>query len=209
MKPRINTRDRKYIIAFALAMTIIYPGAAYRALYPPQDEQYFAMWILGPDGFAQHYFPHDDSNIRINEPLNWTIGVQNQMGNLEYVVVEVKLLNSTLHGPASSIGSPSSVQPILEFTRVLVQNETWSMQFEWMVVNATERNGSVSITGISINGDHLGGPFASALSGYNFRFVFELWFYDVPSNELVFSQPTTIGPRSVWTQIWFNATTAA
>lgn len=209
MKLRINPRDRKYLIAFALLMTIIYSGAAFRSLYPPPDEQYFEMWILGPGGYAQYYYPHGNSNLRINEPLNWTIGVQNQMGNLEYVVVEVKLLNSTSTGPIASNGSPSSVQPILKFTRVLVENETWSMPFEWMIVNATRENGAIVITGLSINGAQLNGLFASASSGVNFRFVFELWFYDASSNSLVFSQPTTVGPRSVWTQIWFNATSVA
>jgi len=209
MRLRISPRDLKYVIAFALVMTIISSGAAFRALYPPLGEQYFEMWILGPGGFAQHYYPHDNSNIRINEPVNWTLGVQNQVGNLEYVVVEVKLLNSTITGPISSTGSPSSVQPILKFTRVLVKNETWSMPFEWIIVNATQKNGLISITGLSINGFELNGLFASARSGYNFRFVFELWFYDTSSNALVFSQPTTVGPRSVWTQIWFNATSVA
>jgi len=206
MKLRINSRDLRYVVAFALVMTIVSSGVAYRALYPPPNEQYFAMWVLGPDGFAQHYYPNDDSNLGINEPLNWTIGVQNQMGGLEYVVVRVKLLNSTLNGPANPTGSPSSTIPILEFTRVLIENETWSMPFDWMIANATEANGSISIIGLSINGNQLVGDFASALSGYNFRFDFELWFYDASTNGLVFSQPTTAGPRSVWTQIWFNAT---
>jgi uncharacterized membrane protein len=201
MKLRINSRDLKYVIAFALVMTIISSGAAFRALYPPPDEQYFAMWILGPDGFAEHYYPHDDSNLRINEPLNWTIGVQNQMGNLEYVVIRVKLLNPT--------GSPISTQPILEFTRVLIQNETWSIPFDWMIVDASQKNESINIIGLSINGAQLNGQFASALSGYNFRFIFELWFYDASANGLIFSQPTTVGPRSVWTQVWFNATSVA
>ena len=206
MKLRINSRDLRYVFAFALVMTIISSGAAFRALYPPADEQYFAMWVLGPNGFAEHYYPGDNSNLRLNEPVNWTIGVQNEMGNLEYVVVRVKLLNSTLTGPTNPTGSPSPSQPILEFTRVLIENETWSMPFYWMVANATESNGALSIVGLSINGNQLEGQFASALSGYNFRFVFELWFYDASANGLVFSQPTTVGPRSVWTQIWFNAT---
>ena len=141
MRLRISSRDFKYVIAFALVMTMISSGAAYRALYPPPDEQYFAMWMLGPDGFAEHYFPGDNSNLRLNEPLNWTIGVQNQMGGLEYVVVRVKLLNSSLAGPISATGSPSSVQPILEFTRVLIENETWSIPFDWMIVNATRKMG--------------------------------------------------------------------
>lgn len=209
MKLRINSRDLKYVIAFALVMTIISSGAAYRALYPPPDEQYFAMWILGSDGFAQHYYPHDYSNLRLNEQVNWTIGVQNQMGTLEYVVVLVKLLNSTLPGPTSTTGSPSPGKPILEFTRVLIQNETWSMPFDWTIANASHANGSINIIGLSINGNQLEGQFASARSGYNFRFIFELWFYDDSSNGLVFSQPTTVGPRSVWTQLWFNATSVA
>jgi len=209
MRLRIKPRDLRYVLTFALLMTIISSGAAYRALYPPASEQYFAMWILGPGGFAQHYYPGDNSNLRLNEPVNWTIGVQNQMGGLEYVVVEVKIINSTLLAPNSTTGTPSSAQPTLEFTRVLVQNETWSTPFNWMIISAASKNGSTSITGLSINGERLEGQFASASSGLNFRMVFELWFYEASANGLVFSQPTTVGPRSVWTQIWFNATSVA
>lgn len=205
-KLKIKSRDFKYVVAFAIIATIISSGVALRTLNPPPGEQYFAMWVLGANGLAEHYYPNDNLYFGIDEPLNWTIGVQNQMHAIEYVVVQVKLLNSSLTWPDNQTGTPSPVPPLLEFARVLTSNETWSIPFNWMLVAVTRSYSreTITIRSLSINQNQLNVTYVSAYPG-RFRFVFELWFYDETSNQLVFSQPTNAGPRSVWTQIWFNA----
>jgi hypothetical protein len=50
------------------------------------------------------------------------------------------------------------------------------------------------------------GTLASTVSGSQFRFVFELWFFDESSNDLAFSWQSMGVQHAVWTQIWFNAT---
>lgn len=179
---------------------------AYTVLRPPPSEQFYAMYILGSNGLAEHYYPNDNPNLKIGEPINWTIGIYNHMGSLRYVVVRVKLLNSTLPSPDELTGVPSSVAPLLEYARVLVDNETWSIPFVWRIMSVSQNLGELMITGMSINQTTISGNLIRAVSGHNYRLVFELWFYDKSTNDLAFSWRTQNTQHSVWTQIWFNAT---
>ena len=153
---------------------------------------------------AEHYFPSDNPNIRPGEEINWTLGVYNHMGSLQYVVIRVKLLNSTLATPNDTLGEPSPAPVVLEFAQVLVSNQTWSIPFDWEISNYTVRGGNIVITSLLVNQSPLHGQFATALFGRGFRFVFELWFYDIETNNLAFSWYTNGLPTDVWTQLWFN-----
>jgi hypothetical protein len=126
------------------------------------------------------------------------------MGSLEYVAVRVKLLNSTLPNPNDTLGEPSPAPVILEFAQVLLNNQTWSIPFDWEISNYTIRGGNTVITGLLVNLSPYHGRFATANLGLGFRFVFELWFYDIQTNNLAFSWTTNGRPTDSWTQIWFN-----
>jgi hypothetical protein len=204
---KISAQDFRYLLAFIVVATIVASGVAYGVLNPPPAEQFYAMYILGSNGLAENYYPNNNPNLTVGEPVNWTMGIYNHMGSLQYVVVRVKLLNSTLQSPNELSGTPSSVAPLLEFARVLVNNETWSIPFVWKLLGVSSSAGEVLITGISINQVVLRGNLGKAVSGINYRLVFELWFYDIATNDLVFSWHTQSTQHSVWTQIWFNVTT--
>jgi hypothetical protein len=208
-KLKISAQDFRYLLAFAVIATIVTSGVAYGVLNPPPSEQFYAMYILGSTGLAEHYYPNDNSNLTVGQPVNWTIGVYNHMGSLEYVVVRVKLLNATLQSPDELRGIPSPVSPLFEFARVLVNNESWTTPFVWELLGLRSRAGRLLITGISINQAAFTGDLAEAMSGINYRLVFELWFYDMETNGLVFSWRAQSAQHSVWTQIWFNATSTA
>lgn len=207
-KLKISAQDFRYLLAFAVIATIVASGAAYGVLNPPPSEQFYAMYVLGSKGLAEHYYPNDNPNLSVDEPVKWTIGIYNHMGSLQYVVVRVKLLNSTLPSPDELTATPSSVTPLFEFTRVLVDNETWSIPFVWKVLSVSPGPREVLITGMSINQIVLSGTLVKATQANNYRFVFELWFYDRTANDLVFSWRTQNAQHSVWTQIWFNVTSA-
>ncbi len=205
-KLKISKQDFRYLLAFTAIVTVVASGVAYTVLRPPPSEQFYAMYILGSNGLAEHYYPKDNPDLAIGEPINWTIGIYNHMGSLQYVVVRAKLLNSTIPSPNELAGTPSSVAPLFEFARVLVDNETWSLPFVWRLVSVSSGAAGVQITGISINGVNAKGRLATALTGINYRLVFELWFYDKATNDLAFSWNTQNTQHSVWTQIWFNVT---
>ena len=194
------------MIAFAIISTVITSAVAYTYLNPRPGENFFAMWILGSGGMAEHYYPNDDPNLAVGQDVKWTIGVYNHMNSLQYVILRVKLLNATIASPNDTAGTPSPVAPLLEFRRVLVDNETWSFPFVWDIENFTLQTGNVVITELAFNQTLVRGELARAVHGYNFRFVFELWSYDSTAQSLVFSWQSEAIVRSVWTQIWFNAT---
>ena len=205
---RISSRDLRYVVAFAAVATVVTSIAAYAVLSPPPQERFFSMWILGSEGLAERYYPNDDPNLGIGEKINWTLSAYNHMGSLQYVVIRVKLLNSTVASPDDLSGTPSPASPLFEFTRVLEDNETWSMPFNWTIESLSQEGSRLQITGLSVDQFHLEGELVAASSGYNYRFVFELWFYDLTSNDLTFSgRANTMRP--VWTQVWFNATATA
>lgn len=206
-KLKISSRDLQYVVAFALVATLVTSVVAYTALFPSPKEQFFATWILGSSGLAEDYYPNNNSTLTVGEVIDWTLGVYNHMNGLEYVVLRVKLLNSTLSAPDELTGSPSPVSAIFEFSRILVNNETWSIPFTWRIASLTKQSQSLLITGLSVNEILLTGNLASAISGLNFRFVFELWFYDISTSTLSFAWTAGGATHSVWTQIWFNATT--
>ncbi len=206
---RVRPRYFRHLAIFVIVVTLFTSAIAYETLNPVPSEQFFAMWVLGSGDLAEQYYPEDNPNLSVGQEVKWTLGIHNHMGSIQYVVVRVKLLNSTLQSPDDLTGEPSSAASLLEYTRVLLDNETWYVPFSWKILQ-TEMNGqSTTLTSLLIDQNHITGTLATAVSGYNYRFVFELWFYDQARNELAFSWRTRNTSHSVWTQIWFNATSSA
>jgi len=199
-------KNSKYVILFAFVATIIVSSGTYVILNPVPPDRFFAVWLLGSNGLAESYYPRGNPNIGIGEDVNWTLGVYNHTPTLEYVILKVKLINATTSSPNETTGAPTPVSPLSDFTRILLPNETWSIPFEWTIMNTTRTNSVVTITRLSINHNTVTGDLAEATSGYNFRFVFELWFFDENTNQVSFSWMSGNIQESAWTQIWFNAT---
>ena len=187
-------------------MTMSVSVLVYLNLGPTPTDRFFSMWILGSDGLTENYFPNNNPNLILGETVNWTLGVYNHMSALEYIVVRVKLLNSSQTSPNELTGVPSPVPTIFEFARILTDNETWSIPFVWSISDMTNQQGSVQIKAITVNQTTIPGILGEARAGLNFRLVFELWFYDHDTGNLIFFWSTPTGPYSVWTQMWFNAT---
>jgi hypothetical protein len=205
-KLRISSRDLRYVALFAVISTMITSSAAYVIVSPQPSEQFFLMRVLGSNGLEENYYPNNNSTLTIGESVNWTIGVYNHMSSLEYVVIRVKLLNSTILGPDELTATPSPAPTLLEFRRILVDNETYSLPFVWKLNDVTASGNYLRIIALTINGTPFAGSLATAESGLNYRFVFELWFYDTNTNQLSFSWTTQSTIHIVWNQLWFNAT---
>jgi hypothetical protein len=206
---KIRSKDLRYLIAFFIIVTVTVSALTYVELTPAYTDQFFSMWIVGSNGLTENYFPNNNPNLIPSEQVNWTLGVYNHMSSLEYVVVQVKLLNATETPPNEQTSVPSPVPEIFEFARVLVSNETWTIPFLWAIVNAVGVNGVVLINGLVINGTMIKGNLGQAARGVDFRFVFELWFYDQTASNLTFSWSTPTSTYSVWTQLWFSATASS
>ena len=170
-----------------------------------RQEQCFMLAILGEEGKAEQYYPSDDPEISMGETVHWTMYLHNQMGEVQYVAVKVKLLNSTMKNPDYTSYNPSPEPAVYEIRHVLMNNETWLYPLNWNLINAELNFVKTSIKSMMINEDPLQINVES-INGYNFRIVLELWVYDETSNQFNYGWIEQQGLQTAWNQIWFNVT---
>jgi hypothetical protein len=167
------------------------------------SSSFLALGVLGSKGRIGDYFPRNISTVKPEEIVNWNLYLYNHMGSAEYVAVRVKLLNSTMLPPNSTLHTPSPTPAFFEVRRVLMDNETWLYPFTWYVLSAGETANSTMIKSIGAN-DEVFQTDALAVSGRDFRIVFELWVYDETLKDFAFSWSSGSETQSIWNQIWFS-----
>jgi len=198
--------DDWYLVFVSVCLVLVLVACApvAVALLPSREESFFALAVLGEEGMAELYYPGDDPQIEVGEEVHWTIYVNNQMGEVQYVAVRVKLLNSIELAPNSTSFSPSPSPVIYEVRRVLLDNETLLYPFSWSIENVEPVDDFLEITQLSMNGGSVGTR-VIAEGGSNYRFIIELWVYDDDFKDLRFGWRYGDGLRCAWNQVWFNA----
>lgn len=164
---------------------------------------FLALGVLGSNGMIGDYFPGNISTVEPEEVISWNLYLYNHMGNTKYIAVRAKLLNSTVVAPNSTLHAPSSAPTFFEVRRVLLDNETWLYPFTWYVLKATQVENSIVVKSIAVN-DEAFQINATAVSGRDFRIVFELWVYDESLRDFTFSWSSSSEAQSTWNQVWFN-----
>jgi hypothetical protein len=200
------TQNRRNLLAVFITVLIIFEMLAYVSTTPRPQEQFFQFYILGANRLAADYYPSNDTNIRLGESLTWYIGVTDLMGNMQFVSIRVKLGNETISSPNDTQGLPSPAPLVTEFMRFIQNNETWELPFVWQILNASNAERSVRILALQINNQTILLSEPWARTGYNFRFIFELWVWDTDSANFQFGWFTANEHRVAWLQLWFNAT---
>ena len=198
-------RRRDLIIVF-LVFLVVFETLAYVATAPRATEQFFQLYVLGANHLAADYYPNDDPNIGVGEPVQWYLGVTNFMGSVQLVAIRVKLGNQTIQPPSDENVTPSPAPLITEYQRFLQDNETWEFAFNWRILNATSSQGVTRIVGLEINNQTYHVVGVDAQNGYNLRFIVELWTWSVDSNVFGFGWYAGSEHRVAWLQLWFNAT---
>ena len=177
------------------------------AATPTRLDQYFAIYTLGAAGTAEHYFPNERANIYPGVRLSWFVGVYNHMGDVELVRVVFRLLNASMAGPNQLNETPSERDPFYESSRLMLSNETWTLPIAWSISDATKSGSAITIRSIQMNDEILSQDVeVTAIGGYNFRMVIELWVFDETTGAFVFQWTANGEPRVAWNQVWFNVT---
>lgn len=202
----MHAQNRRNLIAVFVTVLIVAEMIAYVATTPRPHEQFFQLYVLGSNRMAADYYPNDDPNIRLGDPVRWYLGVTDFMGNVQLVAVRVKLANQTISPPDDQQASPSPAPMITEFRRFILNNETWEFPFVWQIVDAHLAEGSVYVSEFQINNQTYTLQDSSALNGHNFRVIIELWTWNVDNAALQFGWQTGTERRVAWLQVWFNVT---
>jgi len=203
------SEDVKRAVVIFISATIIFSALAYVAVTPRPKEQFFQLYVLGETRMAERYYPDDNPNIPVGRSVEWYLGATNFMGSVQYVVIKVKLGNSTIKAPDDVNYMPSPAPVLLEFSRVLMDNETWEFPFAWIIGEVSDTGDMTCATVLVINvkdGAEVRSGQVSALNGHNLRIIFELWTFDPLTEDLVFGWRVGGERRVAWLQMWFNAT---
>lgn len=189
-----------------VTLLIFFEMAAYVATTPRQREEFLQMYVLGANRMATDYYPRNDPDIRLGDSVRWYLGVTNSMGNVQFVVIRIKLGNETVESPDDLKALPSPALLVKEFQRFVVKNETWEFPLFWQIEDAVVIDGSTYIRRLTINDETFLVEGCSAQHGYNFRFIIELWTWSTDSDALQFGWQVGSERRVAWLQVWFNAT---
>jgi len=199
--------DVALFLTILVVSSLVVASVTWVYINPKPVEEFFALGLLGKNMMAEDYYPEDDPNIRIGELVKWHVTVYNHMRSAQYVAVRAKLLNQTTPPPDDITHTASSVPSLKEIAHVLVENETWVFPFYWSIENASWSDRSARISALKLNNITITqGLNTTALEGYNFRIVLELWAYGNETTGFQFGWRSGQEMRSAWNQIWFNLT---
>jgi len=189
-----------------ICVTVVLSTLTYVALTPRPREEFFQIYVLGETRMAERYYPGNNPNIPAGQAVKWHVGLTNFMGSIQYVAIRAKLGNSTIKAPSDVDHTPSPAPMLMDFRRVLMNNETWEFPFVWMIKEVRGNGDVVRIAVLDLNGVEIRNGEVSALKGRNFRIIFELWTLDPESGNEVFGWRAGAERRVAWLQVWFNAT---
>jgi uncharacterized membrane protein len=202
----ISSQNRRTLITVFITLLIICEMLAYVATTPRPQEQFFQLYILGAHHMAADYYPNNDTDISIGEPVTWYLGVTDNMGSVQLVSVRVKIGNQTIKPPNDQNGTESPAPLVAEYMRVLQDNETWEMPFVWTITDAVSAGNSTRLLTLQFDNETYTLQDSTASGGRNFRLIFELWTLQVESDTFQFGWNANGEHRVAWLQVWFNMT---
>ena len=176
----MNLGDAKLVYAFScivLSLIILSPTLA-MVIPSPSGERFSELWLLGSDHMLAYY----PFNVSAGETYKVYLGINNQMGNLSYYRVNVKLRNESEPLPNSTMGLPSPLEPIFEYNVFLRNNETWEREVLFSFA-AVSFEGDVCRVSKVLIGEHAVDVSKIAVwnetsNAFYYELFFELWIYD-------------------------------
>lgn len=197
-----------FVLIFA-AFSIAYSSATFYILSQKPSQPFLALGVFSPEGVLSGYSSGTIVSITANQVQNWYLQVTNRMESVQYVRIVYRLGNATTPNPTSIQPSPTSciielVAPhnCLYADTFIPNGNTASLNFTWTILSENQ-TGAITHLNLSINGRQFSSPVGASL-GRNFRFIFELWTYDFPSNSFQYGWQSPLSRVGPWLQVWFN-----
>ncbi len=195
MKHRLAT----YLVVF-ISLATIFTSATFYIISPKPTQSYMGFGVYSQQGL-QGYVP---GNMTITPPqtLNWNLTVTNRTGREQFIMVIVRIGNSTTFSP--NVTSPATPLPELgRLDRFVGDGETSNINFTW-TVESTNQTGDLVFLNLQINGQSVSSAPIGSVSGSNFRLIFELWTFDLSSGSFEYGYPGEFAQIGTWLQVWFS-----
>ncbi len=195
MKHRLAT----YLVVF-ISLATIFTSATFYIISPKPAQSYMGFGVYSQQGL-QGYVP---GNMTITPPqtLNWNLTVANGTGREQFIMVIVRIGNSTTFSP--NVTSPATPLPELgRLDRFVSDGETSNINFTW-TVESTNQTGDLVFLNLQINGQSVSSAPIGSVSGSNFRLIFELWTFDLSTGSFQYGYPGEFAQIGTWLQVWFS-----
>ena len=193
------------LIILMISFTAVSTSITFYILSPKPSQAYMALAIYSQSGLQGYVIPRTNSTIGPQQRLNWTLAVTNRMGSSQFVRVIARISNSTQASPNSTSSSAGS--EIADLNHFVAKADIEYINFTWTLQNVRQIGGTKGPTyflNLTINGEPTVSPEVGALSGQGFRWIFELWTYDLSSNNFEYGYGPQSSATGTWVQIWFN-----
>lgn len=125
------------------------------------------------------------------------------MASVQYVIVKLKLGNTTIPAPNETLGVPSPAPLLTQYSRVLLVNETWEFLLNWEVV-AENRTGNAVSLGFNVNATNVALTNPVNQNGRDYRIIIELWAFDPATGNVEFGWVADSVTHADWLQVWFS-----
>jgi hypothetical protein len=182
---------------FSIMLTV-----AYASLGPTPQERFITLSTTGSDMTTRSLYPATTPRVGQDDTLNWNVQAANHMGESEYIAIRVKLLNATQLAPDEVRHLPSPADYIYEERLVLADGATSVTPLAITLKDVQVfRDSSAQMRALTINGKEIDGLKVSNFNSNSFRFVIELWRYDVGLENFVYTWSSGLESESAWNQI--------
>jgi len=191
-----NTRNKlAAFLILVVSFAAISSAATFFILSPRASQPFMAMGVYSRMGLLGYLVPATNSSVTIGTSVNWTLSVTNNMGSAQFAMIIVRLANSTLSSSNST--APSSFPEIVMPERFIRDGDTLSINFSWTLQSATLQQGK-TLLNLQVDGEPV------VIAGDNFRWIFELWTYDLVCGCFHYGYGPQSASTGVWLQVWFN-----
>jgi len=176
-----------FVAVGLIGVLLIASPALADVIHLPGGEKFSELYLLGPDNMAANY----PFNIAVGQNYSVYIGVGNQLGSSAYYVLYVKFGNETDQMPNATLGTPSILQPLIEYRFSIQDSVNWESLLNFSVANASISGNNPQINTLQINGVAFNvdkpAMWASNSTTFKYQLLFELWIYNSSSSAISFN----------------------
>jgi len=180
-----------------LILIAAYPTLVLFIRLPSSSEKFSELWLLGLGHMAEDY----PFNVTVNEDYHIYVAVANHRGYSTYYRVYVKFHNQTQSLPLAFNSTPSPSSALYELSFFVRDDEIWEALLNFKILDFESSNELMTVNNMSINGvlflvNNLS-IWDAERNGFYYQLFFELWQYNITSQEFQFYDHN-------W--IWLNMT---
>lgn len=190
-------------LVLLISLAAIYSSITYYLSSPIPSQPFMGIGVYSQSGLEK-FVTNSNLTVTSGQALDWTIGVSDRMNRAEFSMIVVRLGNYTTVS-ANTTTPAGSVPELVAMQQFIGDGETHNFGFNWMF-NSTSQSGRLVFLNLLINGQTASGQVqVGAVSGKNFRLIFELWTFDPTTQSFQYGYNGQGAQVGTWLQIWFNA----